>query len=64
VTVPLEPGSVTLLMRFSKSHAKVVVFDPTTFVCMLPLLSGAVLTVRSCPRFDPKFPHSVKKNEE
>jgi hypothetical protein len=39
VTVPPVPGSVTLLKRFSKSHAKVVVPEEVTSVAVFPLLS-------------------------
>ena len=39
VTVPPLPGSVTLVMRFSKSQKYCAVPVESTFVAVLPLLS-------------------------
>jgi len=49
LTVPPVPGSVTLVRRFSKSHARVVVFDPATFVCVLPLESKLTVELTANP---------------
>jgi hypothetical protein len=43
LTVPPVPGSVTLLMRFSKSQKYCVVPLEFTFVEVFPLLSSATV---------------------
>ncbi|HWW51273.1 MAG TPA: hypothetical protein VN044_06020 [Verrucomicrobiae bacterium] len=45
LTVPPEPGSATLVIRFSKSHESLVVPPASVLLIMLPSLSYVKLAL-------------------